>query len=357
MKEAGEEVKDDLLKEQLTVFGLALKIAGLEKPDAATEEFVADIIKKNELYKKYGSFPDYLKDRMAALYEKNGQPGKAFLCQHPLDALQPNPRMALLDDILAMTLKEDKTAFERMMTQKATANDILDIKATLLMSQGQLEAAFETFRRIPAASWDDYGQFDPFRETFRDYISCYQRPDTSVITAMNKGELLQELFDLEYKAKSGLESTPRYYYKLGLAFYNMSYFGYEWLAMDYLRSGSTWTHLNEGKDGVYFHVPYTDGNRENTNLSTALYKFEKARLLAPPGSVLASKAAVQAARRAPMMYCRCGEYQPEPCCNRIPRLPETYLTNFRRQKEQYYDTEFYRQIIGECKYFEAYARR
>ncbi|MFQ5446390.1 MAG: hypothetical protein ACE5FF_05600, partial [Saprospiraceae bacterium] len=87
LREAGEGVKDDLLKEQLTVFGLALKIAELEKPDAATEEFAADIIKKNELYKKYGSFPDYLKDRMAALYEKNGQPGKAFLCQHPLDAL------------------------------------------------------------------------------------------------------------------------------------------------------------------------------------------------------------------------------------------------------------------------------
>jgi hypothetical protein len=357
LREAGAEVKDGLLKEQLAVFELALKVAQLKKPDAATEEFVADIIKKNELYKQYGSFPDYLKDRMAALYKENRQEGKAFLCQHPLSELRPNPRMIILDDILAMTLKENKTAFERLMTQKATANDILDMKATLLMSMGQLEAAFETFRRIPAANWDDYGQFDPFRETFRDCISCYQRPDTSVITAMNKGELLQELFDLEYKAKSGMEGAARDYYKLGLAFYNMSYFGYEWRAMDYVRSGSTWAHLNEGKDGVYYHFPYTEGNRENTNLSTALYNFEKARLLAPAGSELAAKAAFQAARCEQMMYFMSGEYKPEPCCNRIPRMPEAYLTNFRRLKEQYRETEFYQQIIKECKYFQTYASK
>ncbi|TAK32364.1 MAG: hypothetical protein EPO28_17760 [Saprospiraceae bacterium] len=357
LHEAGAEVKDDLLKEQLAIFGLVLKVAELSKPDAATEEFVADIIKKNKLYKEYGSFPDYLKDRMAALYKENQQEGMAFLCQHPLSELRLNPQIILLDDILAMALKEDKTAFERLITQKTTANDILDMKATLLMSQGQLEAALETFRSIPAANWDDYGQFDPFRETFRDCIRCYQRPDTSVITAMNKGELLQELLDLEYKAKSGMEGAARHYYKLGLAFYNMSYFGYEWRAMDYFRSGSTWAYLNKGKEGVYYHFPYAEGNRENTNLSTALYNFEKARLLAPSGSELAAKATFHAARCEQKMYFVSDKYKLAPCCNHIPRLPETYLTNFSRLKQQYSGTEFYRQIIGECKYFGVYARR
>ena len=353
--ELGKVVDNKLLKEQLDVFRLALKIAALEKPDTPTEDFATELIKDDKLYKQYGSFPDFLKDKMQALYTKYQQNGKAFLCEYKVSDLKPNPQLVMVDDLLAVSLKEDKSSFERLLMHNYPTNDLLNIKATMLMSQGQFEAALETFRRIPAGSWNDYGQYDPFKETFKDCVNCHQRSD-SLLSLYNKGELLETLLELEFKAKADIEGAARHYYKLGLVYYNMSYFGYEWKAMDFFRSGSTWAKLHLGKDGVYDYWKYPIGNKENTDLSRALYAFEKSRLLATDPE-LAAKAAYQAARCEQKIYFMTNQYKPEPCCNRIPRLPETYLVNLDRLKEQYRGTEFYSRAIQECKYFAVYARK
>ncbi len=361
--ESGEELKDKTLRDQLQAFQLALKIASFEKPSPEVDSLAFDLIRNSNLYRSYQSFPDFLKDKMAWLYNNYDQKGKAFLSQRPLSDLRPNPQIDLLEDLIATALKPNQTRFERLLMENNPLEALLDIKATLLMSRGEIEAAFETYRRMPVGSWDDFGQFNPFRETFKDCISCYQRAtDTlSLSDFLNKGELLQKLLDLEYKAKAGLEGAPLNYYRLGLAYYNMSYFGYSWKAMDFFRSGSTWTQLHqsklaEGDSRVYDYRKFPYGNRENTGLSKALYFFEKSRLLAATPE-LAARAAFQAARCEQKIFFQSPEYKPEPCCNQIPRLPEEYLVNFSRLKLQYQDTEFYRQIIKECKYFAVYAQK
>jgi hypothetical protein len=354
-REAAREVGDKLLKEQLDIFQLALKIAAFEKPSKEVEDFAYELLMEDPRYRTYNSLPDYLRDKMTWLYNEVGQKGKAFLSQHPLKEMKPNPQMELLNDLLATALKPDQSRFERLLMSENPTNELLDMKATLLMSEGQMEAAFETFKRIPAEQWNDYGQFDPFKETFKDCISCYERSDSVTLSSyFNKGELLESLLDLEYKAKGDLDGAATHYYKLGLAYYNISYFGYAWRAMDYFRSGSTWANLHRSNGGVYQHYQYPFGNKENVDLSRALYFFEKARLNATT-SELAAKAAYQAARCEQKIYFQTDAYKPEPCCNRIPRLPSEYLVNFSRLKEQYSETEFYKMIIKECKYFAVYA--
>lgn len=356
-REAARVVDDKVLKEQLDIFQLALKIAAFEKPTKEVENFAYSLLMDDPRYRTYSSLPDYLKDKMTWLYNKAGQTGKAFLSQYPLKELKPNPQMELLNDLLATALKPDQSKFERLLMDENPTNELLDMKATLLMSEGQMEAAFETFKRIPAEQWNDYGQFDPFRETLKDCISCYVRTDSiSLSSYYNKGELLEALLDLEYKAKGDLEGAAAHYYKLGLAYYNMSYFGYAWRVMDYFRSGSTWSNLHRSNGGVYSHFKYPFGNKENVDLSRALYFFEKARLNANTPE-LAAKASYQAARCEQKIYFQTDAYKPEPCCNRIPRLPTEYLVNFSRLKEQYAETEFYKLVIKECKYFAAYAAK
>lgn len=361
-EEAARRVDDDLLEEQLQVFQFALQIAAFEKPDQEAEEFSYDFLKDNKLFKTYQSFPDFLQDKMTWLYEENGQPGKAFLCQNSLSDLKPYPKPDLVDDLLAAKLKDKPTSFERLLLEKISDADLLDLKATLLLSRGQLEAAIETYKRIPANLWDDYGHFDPFQETLHDTIRIKRQRDTlSLSKLFNKGELLSELLDLEYKAKSDLDQAADHYYKLGLAYYNMSYFGYDWKAMDYFRSTSTWDKLHKAKlDGVgirvYTHHLYPIGNVENTDLSKAYFFFEKARLTANRPE-LAARAAYQAARCEQKIFFQTKQYRPEPCCNNIPRLPEEFLVNFGRLKELYTETAFYEMIIEECQYFQRYAER
>jgi hypothetical protein len=348
---------DDPLREQIGVFQLALQIAAFDKPTREVEETAYNILKDNQLYKKYRSFPDFLQDKMAYLFRQYQQGGKAFLSQHPLSDLKPNPSLEMLDDLIAAALKADQTSFERLLMDKNPVNDILDMKAVLLMSTGQMEAAFETFKRIPATNWDEYGNFSPFRETTKDCVHCFQRADTGlVVSGLNRGELLESLLDLEYKAKADLEKAASHYYRLGVAHYNISFFGYEWRAMDYFRSGSTWASINKGKNGVYPYWQYPVGNRENTDLSRALYFFEKARLLATDPE-LGAKAAFYAARCEQKMFFQSPGYRPPPCRNCIPAIPAEFLSNFNRLKTLYAGTDFYQLIIKECKYFELYAQK
>jgi hypothetical protein len=325
------------------------------------EETAYEILKKDKLYLAYKDFPDFLRDKMSWLYRRYNQEGKAFLCQKPLTELKPNPSLDLLDDLIATSAKSEQSSFERLLMENYPINDLLNLKSVQLMSTGQFEAAYETFKRIPAEQWNDYGNFDPFRETTRDCIKCYQRPDTSLISNLNRGELIETLLDLEYKAKGDLEGAARHYFRLGLAYYNISFFGYEWQAMDFFRSGSTWAKLHqprqrEGMGAAYDYWKYPDGNRENTDLSKAFFFFEKARQLATDPE-LAARAAFQAARCEQKIYFQTPEYKPEPCCNRRPRLPEQYLVNFSRLKELYNETEFFKMIVKECKYLEAYVSK
>ena len=361
-QEAARTVEDKTLKAQLQVFQTALQIAAFEKPDREAEQFAYRLIKEDKNYRTYRSLPPFLKDKMAWLYDQYRLGGKSFLSRYPLKDLKPNPRMDLVDDLIAIALKADRTDFERMMLEGIPVADLHDMKATLLMSQGQMEAAFEIFKRIPLNLWDNYGQFDPFRENLRECVHCNPGSDTlGLSTYFNKGELLQELLDLEYKAKADLDGAALHYYKLGLAYYNMSYFGYGWKAMDYFRSGSTWEKLHrplsgQGNGKVYEYWKYPLGNIENTDLSRALFFFEKARLLSLSPE-LGAKAAFHAARCEQKMFFQTPAYKPEPCCNRIPRLPEEYLVNFSRLKTLYNDTEFFRMIVKECKYLEVYGSK
>ncbi len=355
------KLDDKVLKEQLAIFQLALKIASFEKPNDEAERYAYELITDNKRYRQYKNLPDFLQDKMAWLYLSNQQPGKAFLSQHPLSDLKPNPQLDLLDNLIATALKTDQTSFERLLLKETPLYMLLDMKATLLMSTGQFEAAMETYKRMPVESWNDFGQFNPFKETLKDCMKCnQQRTDTiSLSTMMNKGELLTELLDLNYKSKGDLEGAARHYYLLGLASYNMSYYGYAWKAMDYFRSGSTWAKLHkakaeEGDSRVFDHWKYPFGNRENTGVGQALYFFEKARDLATTPE-LAAKAAFQAARCEQKIFFQSVQYKPEPCCNRIPRIHSDYQRNFSLLMERYSETAFYKEIVKECKYFAVYA--
>lgn len=356
------KLDDKKLEEQLAIFQIALKIAAFEKPDQAAEDYAYELLTEEKRYKLYKSLPDFLQDKMAWLYLQNQQAGKSFASQYPITDLMPNPQLDLLDNLIAMTMKQDKSLLEARLAQAYPLNSLLDMKATLLMSTGQFEAAMETYKRMPVEAWNDFGQFNPFKETFKDCLKCYQRTDTiSLSTMMNKGELLTELLDLEYKSKGDLEGAARHFYLLGLAHYNMSYYGFAWRAMDYFRSGSTWAKLHkakseEGDSRVFDHWKYPFGNRENTGIGRALECFNRARELATSPE-LAAKAAFQAARCEQKIFFQSVQYKPEPCCNRIPRLPADYLVNFERLKNEYSGTTFYQQIIKECKYFSVYAAK
>ena len=72
---------------------------------------------------------------------------------------------------------------------------------------------------------------------------------------------------------------------------------------------------------------------------------------------LADRAAFMAAKREQNMYFtskNCTYYKNS---RKIPQPPDEYRKYFRLIKAEYKETEFYQQIIEECKFFRAYAAK
>ena len=343
-----------LLIEQLDVFILAHKINSFETIDNEDEIEIADIITDNPLYKKYKSFPDFLNDRIAYVYKNQGNPGKAFRCRYNLSALKPNPQPDILEDLLNVCRKEDPSKFERALITKSDGatieNELMDLKGTYFLAQGRLEAALEVLKRIPRSEWDFY-QFNPFIDLMEDCVNECRMPDS--IEYFNKVEVIEKIFELEYKAKADFEHGAEHYYKLGTAFYNMSYFGHSWQVTDFFRSGSNWTY---DKDGIFPDYYFPFGNLENQDVTKALEYFERARSVATDFE-LGAKAAFMAAKCEQRMYYSSKDCNYNSYGNQIPNFPAEYNRYYQLLKEDYSATEFYQQAIQECKFFEAYSRR
>lgn len=352
-QEVADELQNKNLREQLAVFQLACQISAFQRPDDETEQTAYDIRKSDKRYRKYPEFHDYLRDRLATLYRENGRPGKAYRCYYGLRDLQLNPEMAVIDDLLKLSVDTDRNQLERLLLQdekgKEMTYQLWNLKAMMYLQNYQLEAALEMLKQIPRETWSDYGEFSPFKGSYVDCVHCPREVDTSDL--YNRGELIEKLIDLEYRTRAELDDNAKYFYLIGMALYNMSYFGHAWNAMDPFRSGASWNRLGASKAIPYPGAP--NGNVEMFNLDRPLYYFDKARQLAKTPEV-AARATFMAAKCEQLLYYMTPDFRP-PCCDQIPPLPEEFSNNYRILKEDYGDTEFYQDVIRECLYFRAYA--
>ncbi len=356
LQEVAAQVQQPALREQLEAMHWALRISSWMRLTPQIENEVFAFVRENPIYRKYPDFRDFVADKMAWLYRREGHPGLAFLCHHPWRDLLYDPRMELVDDILEAA-RQPRSRWVRWLTRDAEGNSLepylLDVKATLYLQQNQLEAAWQVYQDIPRSMWDELLQVEPFVLSFKERVHVPLSLDSA--SMYNRGELISELLDLEYRSRAEPERNARYFFRLGLAWYNMTYFGQAWKALDYYRSGASWSRLSQTQR---FPVPGREGvfNREYTDCNRALYYFEKARLQARSRESQA-KAAFMAARCERNNYFTSPEFEPPPCDECIPRMPPKYLKHYELLSSYYRDTEFYRMAIEECSWFAAYARK
>lgn len=347
------KIKNPALKDQLQVFKLAQQIYALDTLNDSIEQ-LGYYIRRNKLFSKYDDLPDFLRDKFTGLYLDYGFPGKAFRSQYTYGELRMNPQEEVIKDLLAVAKKPAPNSLELLLIKDETGvtmtNALWDMWGTYYFQNYELEAALKLYQNIPTAEWSNFGTFYPFRMTINDCIHCPQEKDT--LDQYNRGELLETLIDLEYKAKAEIDNNAIYFYRIGVALYNCSYFGHSWKAMDYFRSGTTWDRLQSGDVQPYGRAPY--GNKEILNVGRAIYYLEKARLLAK-NPELAARASFMAAKCERLLYYMNDAYKPPPCKNCIPVLPPEFATNYRRLKEDYSQTKFYQQVLKECQYFRAFA--
>ncbi len=298
-----------------------------------------------------------LQDWLSASFATKKQPGRAILSAYPPSALGLNPSMEIYDDLLKLAEQDDPVLLEYAMQMDTNPDRIkaylLEMKGAFLLSQGEPEAALAVMRNITPIEEARLPKFAPFKETFDEKV--YKIVSDSLI--LNRRQIARKILDYEFKAKAASAmddpAAAWYYYLIGVAYYNMSYFGYEWKALDNYRSGYNQLRLAQGP--VFPLRGSPSGNRENIDVSLSLKYFKEALRHAKTPE-LAARAAFMAARCDQKRWFCQPNFIYRQGSSLIPTLPDEYATHYNMLTLRYKDTDFYEKIVKECKWFAAYAR-
>lgn len=337
-----KSTKNEAVKKQLEKFKKQIQILQWHVVDQNVEEEIFELLEDEDLLSENKDLKRFLMDKMQVLYTNSQSPGMAFLCKNKLNDLFTNPPDEMINDLLKICEKSPKTDFERSLVQPAGFTikyNLLDLKAMKLLAKGKTEAALEIYKKIPRTNWQDFGTFNPFEERIRECVNCSLKYETELFS---KGEIMEKIIALDYKARAEIGANEEYLYQLGIIWFNMSYFGHSWNLLDRFRSGSNWYYRN--KNHTYTTWAYPLGNKEFHDLSKAQIYFEQARQAATNPEI-AAKATYMAAR------CEQNNWfvMPSPPPNR----PREYF----KILDDYKETDFYKLIIKECKYFGFYASK
>jgi hypothetical protein len=314
-------------------------------------------------YKAFKDHPDlalYLQDMISEYYEGHDLTGLSILTVYGPNGVLMNPSLPVLDKMIKMAEEGNEdfmqatAAYDTSSGRTAMEARLIDIKAITHLNQGNPEAALithNTMRKTDAASLRKYS---PFKESVLDGEPPSAAIDSLQLTSV---EFVQKLIAFEQLAKANevLNSAEagKFYYLLGLAYYNTSWFGYEWELRDFYRDKYNWNRLPQGP--VFPLNNSYNGNRENLDLAKPLLYFEKALKYAADDRELAAKIVFMAARCQQKAWFCTAKCTYKPGSRLIPVVPTPYNDYYDVLLKEYKDTSFGVKAIKECKWLAAYA--
>lgn len=333
---------NDTLQEQLGIFDQVLDVLLLETLNDSLERAYFTVLADEDVRKEYPDFRKLVNDKFRDVYLANGQRGKANLLAYGLDDFRYNLDINQVNELEAIAADTTRNTFDRqLLLEKGgeeALSDLIDMKATYYLQRGQLAAAYSVFKTMPEADWPNYGEYTPFVPFFNDRVNHVQFSDT--IRTYNKGQMMARFLELEQEAETTTnpDEAARKFFAVGLGYYNMSYFSYNWKAADYFRSSTSAARAakGQGKNFVFSTTESSSGNFENMSMERALYFFERARTRAYDPEIAAS-ATFWAAKT-------------ERNTNYAKGRPRTF-GYFRILQDYYKSTRLYQKAVNECRTF------
>ncbi|PPK87292.1 hypothetical protein CLV84_0230 [Neolewinella xylanilytica] len=348
--ELAATTESDTIRQQIGILEEVLDVLELNRVTDSVELHYYDLLTDATLQQRYPDFQPFVNAKLQSVYRRTGKEAKADLIRYGFDAIQKNPT---IESILALERMADslnRNRFDRaLLTDRIGPNPVDHIYNLLgnhYVQQGQWKAALEIYRRIDPNRIDDFGRYSPFIRQINDRVEFTPPADAPTY---NKVQLLDRLDELEEEADRTTNDTiaARNYFNIGQALYTMSYFGYNWSFADEFRSGSSAARAAAAREPreVFSH-PYAPlGNRESLDMGQARYYFERAMRRAPDRESAATAAyfAAKTERNRHYALGRPGGERP--------------FTYFGLIRDNYSDTDFYDQLIAECKTFAWYVNR
>ena len=341
---------NDTIRQQVAILDDVLDVLALSKVTDSTELHYYELLTDATLRQRYPSLEPLVNNKLELVYRRTGRGTKADLLQYGFGAIAKN---ASIDDLRALERMADslnRNRFDRaLLTDRigpAPAAGITNLLGNHYFQRGQWKTALEIYRRIPPAELERLGRFSPFVRQLSDRVDFSPPADRATY---NKVQLLERLDALEEEADRTTNDTvaARNYFNIGLALYNLSYFGYDWRFADVFRSGTS--AALAARSPVATEIlphPYAPlGNRETFTMDQPRYYFERALRRAPDRESAARAAYFAAKTERNEHYARGRPGGSRP------------FSYFGLLRDSYADTDFYSELIAECRTFAWFVRR
>lgn len=255
------------LQDQWMMTNLLVQISSQEKIDAAFEERILPSL--NWLYKKatnnkqqsgdqefdyegsekaqWGqSYRNLLVDILSKRYKAQGDMSKAVLAignAETLKYLYSNSAIEYLHSELSGDQSEGLfkfltnkkfTPYENFLIahNKLKIKDVADFAGTAYLRDYNYAKAIEWLQKIPGQN--KIIKKNPFIDILYDRED-YLHWDKATTTKLSFAKEMQRLHQL---ANTDKANASKYFYKLALGYYNVTYYGYAWELVEYWRSGS-----------------------------------------------------------------------------------------------------------------------
>ena len=217
--------------------------------------------------------------------------------------------------------------------------DLSMIKAKWLISKGNFKEALNMMEKA-----NFYGKnsdnseklwADPFIIHVSDCHDCdYAAVNTNRYTVAS---FCVKMIEIKKLADLNNKQSAEYCYKYAVGLYNKSYYGNAWIASAFKRTSGPWGYY------LGFHYDFYDCSEAQTYFLKAM-KASSDREFAAKCLYMAAK-------------CEQNNYYSSPAFTSEDPTPLNFRNNFRKMKDEYNDTQYYKEMLKECKYFNEFASK
>ena len=344
------DTDSDSLRQQAAILSDVVDVLQLSRVTDSVELRYYGLLTDPAIRRRYPDFQELVNRKLEAVYLRSGREAKANLMRYGFAAIEKNPAIESLLALERLTDSLNSNRFDRALFADRVgpypADDLNNLLGNHYLQRGQWKAALEIYRRITPGRIDEYGRYAPFVRQLNDRVNFTPPADAATY---NKVQLLARLDELEQEADRSTNDTlaARNYFNIGLALYNLTYYGYNWRFADAFRSAASGARAAAARmpSSVFSHVDAPLGNLEHFSMDQPLYYFERALRRAPDreAAALATYFAAKAERNRHYALGRPGGQRP--------------FTYFGILRDTYADTDFYDALVAECRTFAWYVDR
>lgn len=347
------------LHDQIRRLLLLNKINSMEKISSVAIDEVLPELEWLAAFKKNGESDKWLTTynndalrlsmkKLSDLYKQNGDVARNALCfaiyETSFDFRYKSDEN-VITKLVPFYENKTPTPFDEFLLRMAgfSKNELYELLGTINISKRNWDQAKLYLEQIEnPATVRTFGiKLDPFKSTIHDYLGIdYASPEYK--TVMTKLDICNRVIKLQKELKQPGVALDSIYNQLGNVYYNTSRFGNTWYAGSHFQNNYCFT----SEDGYYNENCHFFGT---DNCSDALFYYKQA-VLNTHNKEFAALNVFMMAKCEQTFYYLSSDYDEY----NKNGLKSSYQKSFADLNTNYNNTEFYKALINECKYFKYY---